>query len=92
MAQAEASGVSLILTTAQLERDLKEIEHLIAGLRRTGHKDIGDFDDLNWLQSRRRYVLAVLASRRAQRGKKVVRLDLWRTGGVAVAEAIANVA
>jgi hypothetical protein len=72
--------------------DLKEIDHLIAALRRTRRHNAQDLEDLHWLQSRRRYVLAVLAARRAQKDKKVVRLDLWRSGGINMAETIADVA
>lgn len=73
-----------IVTTPQLMRDLKELEHLIAALRRGLATDPDDLEDLSWLQSRRRYVLALLAARRAQKGRKVVRLDLWRDGGISI--------
>ncbi len=70
-----------VLTTPQLTRDLQELDHLIAMLRRVPEtEEIGD--DLHWLQGRRRYVLTVLSSRRAQKGKRIVSLDLWRDGGV----------
>jgi hypothetical protein len=75
------------MTTPDLMHDLKEIDQLIAALRRTYHVDAEDLDDLSWLQGRRRYVLAVLAARRAQKGKRVVSLDLWRSGGLPLPEA-----
>ncbi len=75
-----------IFTTPQLIRDLREIDHLIAALRRTYNVDVEDLDDLGWLQARRRYVLAVLAARRAQKGKRVVSLNLWRSGGLPLPE------
>ncbi|HKT18492.1 MAG TPA: hypothetical protein VJR47_10650 [Stellaceae bacterium] len=74
-----------VLTTPQLRADLQEIEHLIGALGRIRHADPSDLDDLNWLRGRRRYVLALLAARRAQKGRKVIRLDLWRDGGMSVA-------
>lgn len=77
----------MTMTTPQLMHDLKEIDQLIAALRRTYHVCAEDLDDLSWLQSRRRYVLAVLATRRAQKGKRVVSLDLWRSGGLPLPEA-----
>lgn len=72
----------MVLTTPQLLHDLAEIDQVIAALRRTQNGNANDFGDMNWLQTRRRYILAVLASRRSQKGKKVVSLDLWRSGGL----------
>ena len=77
----------LTMTTPQLVRDLKEIDHLIAALRRAYNIDSEDLNDLSWLQGRRRYVLALLATRRAQKGKRVVSLELWRHGGLTQPEA-----
>ena len=71
-----------VVTTPQLRIDLREIEHLIGMLGRVPGADAGDLDDLAWLRGRRRYVLALLAARRAQKGRKIVRLDLWRDGGL----------
>ncbi len=84
MTSHEPTSHLAVVTTPQLMRDLKEIEHLIAALRRGPVADPSDLEDLSWLQSRRRYVLALLAARRAQRGRKIVRLDLWRDGGVMI--------
>ena len=78
----DRAGAVLILTTPQLERDLTEIDQLIAALRRACHVDLEDLNDLSWLQGRRRYILAVLGARRAQKGKRIVSLDLWRNGGL----------
>jgi len=74
----------LTLTTPQLVRDLQELDQLIAALRRSCQVDLEDLNDLSWLHARRRYVLAVLAARRAQKGKRIVSLDLWRNGGLPV--------
>jgi len=71
-----------VVMTPQLRIDLREIEHLIGMLGRVPGADAGDLDDLAWLRGRRRYVLALLAARRAQKGRKIVRLDLWRDGGL----------
>ncbi|MGH7035951.1 MAG: hypothetical protein ACREFL_19665 [Stellaceae bacterium] len=71
-----------VVTTPQLRIDLREIEHLIGMMGRVPGADAADLDDLAWLRGRRRYVLALLAARRAQKGRKIVRLDLWRDGGL----------
>jgi hypothetical protein len=71
----------VVTTTPQLRLDLKEIDQLLATLRRTYGRQAEELEDLHWLKNRRRYVLALLASRRAQSGRKVVRLDSWRDGG-----------
>jgi hypothetical protein len=92
MTMSEPLQVFATLTTPQLTRDLKEIDQLIAALRRNYNIDAEDLDDLSWLQGRRRYVLTVLAARRAQKGKQVVSLDLWRNGGVPVPATISRAA
>lgn len=83
---------TVIMTTPQLINDLKEVDHLIASLRMIVGGDADDIDDLRWLQGRRRYIQGVLTSRQAQRGKKIISLDLWRYGGIAAAELDANAA
>jgi hypothetical protein len=92
MSAPETQGAPLVMTTPQLIHDLREIDHLIAALRRTQAADCNDLEDLNWLQTRRRYVLAVLASRRAQKSKKIVNLTLWRNGGTVLPDTGARVA
>lgn len=82
MTVLERQQTLAIMTTPQLRIDLREIEHLIGMLGRVPRADAGDLNDLAWLRDRRRYVLALLAARRAQKGRKVVRLDLWRDGGL----------
>jgi len=91
MLSAASARDNAVLTTPQLALDLREIDHVIAALRRCNSNDAEDLFDLQWLQLRRRYVLAVLASRRQQKTGKVVRLDQWRSGGI-IPEAIAAVA
>ncbi len=70
------------MTTAQLRRDLDEIDYLLAALRTASPTRRDELDDMAWLQGRRRYVLTVLASRKAMQNRKVVSLDQWRDGGV----------
>jgi hypothetical protein len=82
MTVLERQQTLAVVTTPQLRVDLREIEHLIGMLGRVPGADARDLDDLAWLRGRRRYVLALLAARRAQKGRKVVRLDLWRDGGL----------
>lgn len=84
MKHAPRSARYVVTTTPQLRLDLKEIEQLIATLRQTYGRQSEELEDLHWLKSRRRYVLALLASRRAQSSFKVVRLDSWRDGGVSM--------
>ena len=86
MAVPDPAGAVLILTTPQLERDLTEIDQLIAALRRACNVDLEDLNDLSWLQGRRRYVLALLSARRALKGKRIVSLALWRNGGFAASD------
>lgn len=81
MSMLQRDETFAVVTTPQLRIDLREIEHLIGMLGRVPGADAGDLDDLAWLRGRRRYVLALLAARRAQKGRKIVRLDLWRDGG-----------
>jgi len=82
MLQPEPNSDLAVLTTPQLICDLQEIDDLVATLRRTQNIDAEDIEDLTWLRNRRRYILAVLASRRALHGQKVVSLALWRNGGM----------
>ncbi len=81
MSYSESAYDSVVMTTPQLVNDIREIDHLIDALRMTQSADADDLDDLNWLQGRRRYIQTVLASRRAQKGKKIVSLNVWRYGG-----------
>jgi hypothetical protein len=92
MSRREPAERFAVMTTPLLMRDLKEIDRLIATLRRGPVMDPGDIEDLSWLQSRRRYILALLAARRAQKGRKIVRLDLWRDGGLRVTGSARQVA
>ncbi len=81
---AAADNSVLTLTTPRLARDLKELDQLIVALRRSRAIDLEDLNDLSWLHARRRYVLALLATRRSQKGKRIVSLDLWRNGGLSL--------
>lgn len=78
-------------TTPELRHDLDQIDAVIAALHRVMMGQ-DDADDLAWLQGRRRCILEALAWRRAQKGKKLVDLTLWRCGGIPLEEAIARVA
>jgi hypothetical protein len=82
----------VVTTTPQLRLDVKEIDQLIATLRRTYGRQAEELEDLRWLRNRRHYILALLASRRAQSGRKVVRLDSWRDGGAQMRLATRSVA
>ena len=80
------------MTTAQLRRDLDEIDYLIAALRAAPPARRDELDDMAWLQGRRRYVLTVLAGRKAMQNRKVVSLEQWRGGGVSQLNVAASAA
>lgn len=68
----------MIATSEELVRDLRKIDRLIVTLTVSEAIDETDVDDLCWLRDQRARVAALLAARRAQQGKKIVSLDLWR--------------
>lgn len=70
----------MVMTSDELLRDLRQIEWLLAALAEPGGTGEEDADDVQWLRANRRLLSDILAVRRAQRGKKVVDLDLWRYG------------
>jgi hypothetical protein len=70
----------VILTSDELVRDLRDIEWLIAIMNSFEESDCDDLDDLRWLRTRRRFLNRLLSVRRAQKGKKIVSLELWRRG------------
>lgn len=69
------------MTSAELIRDLRAIDRLIALLSTYDDADAQDIHDLHWLQATRRSVMALLAVRYEERGKKIVNLDRWRHAG-----------
>jgi hypothetical protein len=79
------------MTSEELTRDLRDIEWLLNAL--TARHDVADEDleDLRWLLARRRFLSGLQAIRRAQKGKKIVDLELWRSGHVLGAD-VARVA
>lgn len=68
------------MTSETLLRDLATVERLIAALDRRYDLDESGLRDLCWLRARRRFLAGLLRVRRAQRGNKVVSLELWRSG------------
>jgi hypothetical protein len=68
------------MTSDELLRELCHIDWLIAALSTPLGADDVDLDDLRWLGCRRRFLRTLIEIRHAQRGKKVVSLDLWRGG------------
>lgn len=89
---AEPQTVFNLPPTPELNRDLVQIDRLIALFRVTPTSDLSDFDDINWLLHRRRFLLATLASRETQRCQKIVSLDMWRSGGRRMADTLPQVA
>lgn len=82
----------MAMTSDKLARDLREIDQLIAVLSAPHAGQSNDLEDLNWLLARRRSMSELLAIRRAQRGKKVVSLAIWRYGCATDAERMAGIA
>jgi predicted nucleic acid-binding Zn ribbon protein len=80
-----------MMTSDELARDLRDIDELITVLS-ASDSDLADADDLHWLLERRRSVSELLAVRRAQRGKKIVSLAMWRYGCATTAEQMAGIA
>ena len=68
----------MMATSEELVRDLRKIDQLIVTLTVSDAIDETDVDDLCWLRNQRERMAALLAARRAQQGKKIVSLDLWR--------------
>jgi hypothetical protein len=78
------------VTTDELSRELVEIENVLA-LMRAGHSDeFADLEDRLWLNQRRSYLSALATIRRAQKGKKVVSLAVWREGDLRSLVALAE--
>jgi len=78
------------MTSNELFQHLRNVEQLIALLAHSPFADEQDLEDLRWLRARRKSLLAVLAMRRALRRKKIVSLELWRSGGPSQQEALAQ--
>lgn len=76
-----ARKVWYMMTSDELARDLRDIDRLLAALNAPHDVEDEDLEDLCWLLERQRFLSAVLAIRRAQKGRKVVDLELWRYGG-----------
>jgi hypothetical protein len=68
------------MTSDKLLRDLRDIDWLIAVLSAQPGAAGEDLEDLRWLRERRRFLATLLRTRRAQKGKKIVSLALWRSG------------
>lgn len=69
----------MIMTSDNLMRDLRDIDRLIVALS-APNSDEEDLEDLRWLRARRKFLSALAEVRRAQRGKKVVSLEVWCHG------------
>lgn len=80
------------MTCDALLHDLVIVERLIAALSMRCRLDDEGLRDLRWLQARRKFLSSLLAVRRAQRGKKVVSLTLWRSGKSPTSARVAKVA
>jgi len=79
----------MIMTSEAVRLELSRIDELINALRSSSPASADDLDDVLSLKGRRAYLGALLAVRGAQRGKRLVSLDLWRNGKADRAVAIA---
>jgi hypothetical protein len=70
----------MVMTSDTARHELSRIETLIDLMRNSLPASEDDIEDIRWLNEQRTYLRALLASRRAQRGKRLVRLDVWRDG------------
>jgi hypothetical protein len=80
------------MTSEEILRELGHIDGLIAALNAFRGAEEVDLDDLRWLAGRRRFLRSLIEIRRAQKGKKVVSLALWRDGRAITARSAARVA
>ena len=80
------------MTSDEILRELGHIDWLISALNASPGVEDSDLDDLRWLAGRRGFLRSLIEIRRKQKGKKVVRLDLWRDGGGITARSAARVA
>jgi hypothetical protein len=82
----------MAMTSDELAEDLHQIDQLITVLSAPERVEHTDRDDLNWLMARRQMVSELIAVRRAQRGKKIVSLAIWRYGLATEEERMAGIA
>jgi hypothetical protein len=80
------------MNSEEILRELGHIDGLIAALNASRGAEEIDLDDLRWLAGRRRFLRSLIEIRRAQTGKKVVSLDLWRDGRAVAPHSAARVA
>jgi hypothetical protein len=70
----------MVMTSDAVRHELSRIEALIEAIRNSFPAAEEDIDDLRWLSEQRTFLRAVLAVRRAQCGKRLVSLEVWRIG------------
>jgi hypothetical protein len=78
------------VTSEELNRELAEIENVLVLLQACRSDDFADLEDRLWLNRRRSYLAALAEIRRAQKGKKVVSLAMWRDGDLRTLLALAE--
>jgi hypothetical protein len=71
----------MVMTTQEAKNTLSALENLIAVLEDVdGGLDRAQRQVLYALRNRRRALRALLATRKLESSKKIIRLDLWREG------------
>lgn len=78
------------MTSEELNRELVEIENVLVLVQACRSDDFADLEDRLWLNRRRSYLAALAEIRRAQKGKKVVSLAVWRDGDLRTLFALAE--
>lgn len=68
------------MTSEELNRELVEIENVLALVHACHSDEFADLEDRLWLNQRHSYLAALAALRRAQKGQKVVSIAVWRDG------------
>ncbi|HUK61298.1 MAG TPA: hypothetical protein VLV50_18855 [Stellaceae bacterium] len=70
----------MMMTSDAVRHELSRINAVIEALGSSYPASEDDFEDICWLKEQRRCLSALLAVRHAQRGKRLVSLEVWRTG------------
>jgi hypothetical protein len=70
----------MIMTSDAVRRDIARIDALIAALSGSDPISEEDHDDLRWLKREGDCLRRLLLARRAECRKRIVSLELWRTG------------
>lgn len=71
-----------MVTSGELERDIRRLDALISLMTGAYSCDAEDIEDLNWMRSTGASLRALLEIRHSEQRNKVIRLAVWRDGGM----------